>query len=731
MKLGGARLFQTRVARRVMGLFLLCALVPIAALGVTSYLHVTGQLRMQALDRLRIESKSAGMSVIERLQLVESNLRGLHQTVMTAGGAPTPSLPLGFELADGVVGLATSQPNQRPAHLMGERIPTQPLSQRQRDHLSLGRSVVIVIPEEEPVILLAQALRPGRLDQGIIWAKLHPPFLWSTENGDSRLPAGVAMCIFSGDGTTLTCPYDDHDMPEGIPRQPGAVTEEEFGWTADGEEHLAAQWTVFLGFDYAVPSWLIVLGEPSAQVLAPLSDFKRSFPLVLLLTVVVVIWVSHHQVRSSMEPLKALMDGTESIAQQRFDTTVSVTSGDEFEDLAGSFNTMARQLGKQFNALTARSAIDRAVLSELDRDHIVATVLRRTNEALSCHRVSIALRTDAGDPESPWHVTTAHEGCREEYDVHLPESELDELAKHPDSMTIHRAKESRSYLRNGTSGNGGPVVVLPLHRKNDVTGLIAIEYGTREDADAELRQARQLADQVSVALSNAHLVEELDSLSTGALTALARTIDANSHWTAGHSERVTQVASVIASGLGLPQEDLDTLYRGGLLHDIGKIGVPPAILDKPGRLTDEEFEMVKQHPAIGARILAPIKAYADTIPIVLHHHERFDGKGYPHGLAGEEIPFLARVLCVADVWDALASDRPYRPSWPASTARKYMLKRAGIQFDPAVIEAFCRVLEDGLVEYPGNLEIDGPVTDSANWDADSDLEYAILGTGDR
>jgi putative nucleotidyltransferase with HDIG domain len=345
--------------------------------------------------------------------------------------------------------------------------------------------------------------------------------------------------------------------------------------------------------------------------------------------------------------------------------------------------------------------------------------------------VAVALQTDGDDPDAPWRVTTTPDGQRHEYDVSVPALELDELKEHRDSMVINRGGGSRSYLHDWTSGNGDPVVVLPLHRKNDVIGLIAMEYRTTEQVDAELREARQLANQVSVALSNAHLVMELDALSTGALTALARTIDANSQWTAGHSERVTNLALVLGSELGLPQNDLDTLYRGGLLHDIGKIGVPAAILDNPGKLTVEEFEIVKQHPSTGARILSPIKAYADTIPLVLHHHERFDGKGYPHGLAGEEIPFLARLVCVVDVYDALTSDRPYRQGWTVSKAGQHIVTGAGTQFDPALANAFGRALENGRVENPGTLEANSVLIESGNWNPETDWHDAGLAITER
>jgi putative nucleotidyltransferase with HDIG domain len=185
------------------------------------------------------------------------------------------------------------------------------------------------------------------------------------------------------------------------------------------------------------------------------------------------------------------------------------------------------------------------------------------------------------------------------------------------------------------------------------------------------------------------------------LTALARTIDANSPWTAGHSERVTHVSLMLGERLGLSAGNLDTLYRGGLLHDIGKIAIPAAILNKAGALTDQELAIIQQHPSTGARILSPIGAYRDTIPIVLSHHERLDGSGYPEALVGDQIPLLARVAAVADVYDALSSPRPYRPGWLVERVLGHITDGAGVLFDSAVTDALVRVVEAGVIRSPG------------------------------
>jgi putative nucleotidyltransferase with HDIG domain len=209
----------------------------------------------------------------------------------------------------------------------------------------------------------------------------------------------------------------------------------------------------------------------------------------------------------------------------------------------------------------------------------------------------------------------------------------------------------------------------------------------------DLSQARQLANQMAVALSNAYLINELDQLNWGALTALARAIDAKSPWTAGHSERVTSWALKIGCILGLSKEEIDGLHRGGLLHDLGKIGVPAEILDKPGKLTEEELPIMRQHAELGAHILESISAYAGVIPMVLQHHERVDGNGYPNGLTGKIICLGARIFAVADAFDAMTSDRPYRKALGREQAIEIIKQESGKQFDPDIVKAFLKVIE--------------------------------------
>ena len=186
---------------------------------------------------------------------------------------------------------------------------------------------------------------------------------------------------------------------------------------------------------------------------------------------------------------------------------------------------------------------------------------------------------------------------------------------------------------------------------------------------------------------------ELKKLHEGLIYSFVNAIDAKSPWTKGHSIRVTNYALAIAKEMGLKDKDIETLRTAALLHDIGKIGTYDIVLDKPEKLTAEEFDLVKMHPAKGEEILIPIKQLQNILPIIRSHHERMDGKGYPDGLKGDEIPLLARIICVADSFDSMTSERPYRPTPGKEYAISELKRYSGTQFDPEAAEAFLRVLE--------------------------------------
>jgi HD-GYP domain-containing protein (c-di-GMP phosphodiesterase class II) len=175
------------------------------------------------------------------------------------------------------------------------------------------------------------------------------------------------------------------------------------------------------------------------------------------------------------------------------------------------------------------------------------------------------------------------------------------------------------------------------------------------------------------------------------IIALTKAVDARDTYTAGHSERVTQISFKIDEVLGLSPDQLNVLEIAALFHDVGKIGIPDQVLNKPGKLTVKEFNQIKEHPSIGVNILKTIEFLGNTLPMILHHHEKYDGSGYPFGISRETIPLESRIICVADSYDAMTSDRPYRKGLTHSVAVDELIKFKGIQFDPIIVEAFLKI----------------------------------------
>jgi putative two-component system response regulator len=196
-----------------------------------------------------------------------------------------------------------------------------------------------------------------------------------------------------------------------------------------------------------------------------------------------------------------------------------------------------------------------------------------------------------------------------------------------------------------------------------------------------------------------HANDELERANLSFASALVATLDARDRYTAGHSAAVAVYARDIAKGMGLDVEQQELAHLSGLLHDIGKIGVPPGILEKPGPLTLQERRKMEEHSAIGERILAKVEAYSEIARIVRHHHERIDGCGYPDGFSDGSIPLISKIICVADAYNAMTSDRPYRDAMPAEVARSRLSQAAGTQFDSEVVTAFEAVLAVATEDY--------------------------------
>jgi len=240
----------------------------------------------------------------------------------------------------------------------------------------------------------------------------------------------------------------------------------------------------------------------------------------------------------------------------------------------------------------------------------------------------------------------------------------------------------------------GQVLLHPLARDGRVFGcILAGEKQSDDDAvtTVDMKLVDAAAQHLTILLQNVALYEEQQSMFLGTLGAITASIDAKDRYTCGHSERVSILAMQLAAAAGLDEAACERVRICGLVHDVGKIGVPESVLRKPGRLTDAEFEQIKLHPVIGHRILRDIPQLHDVLEGVLHHHERWDGAGYPHGLVGDAIPLFARLIGIADAYDAMRSTRTYRDAMQHDKVLSEIRRCAGLQFDPMLTPLFMRL----------------------------------------
>jgi diguanylate cyclase (GGDEF)-like protein len=236
-------------------------------------------------------------------------------------------------------------------------------------------------------------------------------------------------------------------------------------------------------------------------------------------------------------------------------------------------------------------------------------------------------------------------------------------------------------------------VVAPLKLENNRVGALTAKVGDHVLDDRQMRLLAGLAHQAKLAIESAEHYLSLERTFVSTVAALANALEAKDDYTASHARWITDMAMLVGQELGFDRDAMKRLELGALFHDIGKIGIPSEILQKPGPLTDEEFEIVKEHPELGERILAPIERLEDVRPIVRSCHERWDGLGYPDGKSGTDIPVEARVVLVCDAFHAMVTDRPYRGALPHEEAVRRLKEASGTQFDPTAVDAFVRLYE--------------------------------------
>lgn len=642
-------MLRTRLGRRFVLLFVLCALVPVIAFGVLADRAVSRELQAQAQARVKRAAKDASVSLLQQLEQIESDARrAVERNEVATLPAHDPR----------IVRTATISATELPVDV--------------RTRLAEGRAALrLRTTSGAPVV--QQLLPPPTAGRDTLLAvDIDPTRLLAGISGTDLVPPASRVCLQMAT-TALGCVA----APD----------------AAAGDERAAhGSAAVFLRYAFGAPDILVDVAESEVVGLAPLHRFRDLFIPVALAAVVLAALLAQVTIRRQTAPLAALQAGTRRIADGDFAHRVPVTTRDELGDLAHAFNAMTHQLDRQFHTLELRHDVDVAVLAATSHAALIEVLLERIGEVVNCeHAIILVPVTETGIVRlDRWRVHGARR-VGDPVDVRLPADEVQRLQAAGNDGWMLPMGGRPSYL---AALGGTDACVLPIRSGGTLSGLLALGLERADVFTADdRRRAEQLAAQVAVAFANLRLLDELRALNAGALEALARTTDAASPWTAGHSTRVTEIAVALAEADGLDAETVDLVRRGALLHDIGKLAVPVAILDKPGPLTDEERAIMAQHPVVGARILQPIAAFAPLLPMVRHHHERWDGTGYPDRLRGEGIHPLARLLAVADVAESMLAARPYRAPLSVEFVTGFIRDNAGRHFDPHYASLFTTAVE--------------------------------------
>jgi signal transduction histidine kinase/DNA-binding response OmpR family regulator len=516
--------FRSAVARRIVWLFVGCALAPMLIIGALSFHEVTQQLLEQHQTRLNSDAKTLGMTLFERLSFLESTLAFVGTQAARGADETPPAPPDRREGIRRFTELTLLGQDRPPLALIGETPAPRSWSRAQRAHLATGKALLLVEPVNgRPHVVLAKTAGPKPAD-AVMVATVDEAFLWEPAEA-ALLPPDTSACILDSRGRMLFC--SDAALRRALEQEPAAGTRA--GGPArfadgTGTDWLVSRWPLPLKYAFLSESWTIILGQPSRTATAPLTRFTQTLWLGLSASLAVVTWLSFRQIRRSLAPLSVLKEATERIARQDFSVPVSVRSGDEFETLAASFNTMTVRLDRQFRILATLSEIDRAILSAQDLAAVADIVFRRTAATLSCSGIGLLLLDD--DSPAAARLFPGLSGSSPSNDIVLAETDQLELASFAAAPVtwIPRDRPLPACLRHWNHARASTVLAASLHDQDRLAGLLLLAFGPSQTVgDDDLDYLRQLAEQMSVALANARaVVARLRTQSKLADTAAAR-----------------------------------------------------------------------------------------------------------------------------------------------------------------------------------------------------------------
>lgn len=676
------RRFRWTLGRRLNLMVLAIVPLPLCVLLLLSTHQYETQLRREADLRLAARAKDSGLEVYRRLVDLEDDLRWV-----TREAAARPDLLLDREpWTERFRRLAWYPTGEAPAGVAEESGGgRQPYWQTRLE----GGEAALVEGGGATALWIAV---PGEGGGGsALWGEIELGWIWTT--GALPSEGGVRWQLFGAGGRTVLA-----SAPSAAPELEPLVAADSGGgfgaldWhSADGARWRARFATIPVGHAFGHPGLIVVVSEID-HLGAEAALLRRSTWLLAIGALIAVALVVSRRLQSQLRPLGDLLEATGRLGAGDLSARVEAVGADDLEQLGQGFNRMASELERSFHLLEAGNQVAIAALASTPVAESAAGAF--VDRLGSVAPRGVELVVVLGDRKGRYHVVRHGQerepesgGGASEPSLPLPTAVADASGWVPVERSFVPLASGRSRVAS---------IWRPIRRGERIFGAIGLLGYSGGAEEREFLDALEgPSAQLGLAISRVHLIDELDRANWGTLTALARAVDAKSPWTRGHSERVTGISIAIGEQLGLSARDLRTLRRGALLHDVGKIGVPSAVLDKPDRLSADEVELLRSHVEKGVRILEPMEGFRDALPIVAQHHERLDGSGYPNALAGDEIHPLAALVAVADVFEALSAARPYRSARDPEFGMKFLREGVGVTFDRDCVEALERARFDG------------------------------------
>lgn len=501
---------------------------------------------------------------------------------------------------------------------------------------------------------------------------------------ESTLPGNTALFVSDSTGRALFSadsfiqPSDAERLRETLRSPLAGLDRREVAARLTEVGFLAGTATLPMPGDESVALETMVV---QTKALAASSAERRFVLLVLCAALLTTVLLVFSAVRQGLDPLRQIEFDTARLSSGEIGQLEA--RGWELRELSAISTTVSRLVDARNRSSESMRLLEEVGAKVRDRSEatdIVRAVLRNVDRVLGSESAGCVLFHEGG---------TQHYLRLEPHEErHLPMA--DELNEWLASRRTISTDESTPFEREPADGLERSR--FPIHVDGRLYGYLWADRASDAEGDPE-RMGANIARQLEIALATVARSSDLDEYARGAITALARAIDAASPWTAGHSDRVSRLATQFGTFLGLDGEQVLALRQGGRVHDIGKIGIDRSVLEKPGPLTAEERREIERHPTIGRQILEPIPGFQAVLELTQQHHEWWNGNGYPHARQGKAIDELARILSVVDVFDSITSDRPYREPFGFDAAIEHMRRGAGSQFEPRIVDQFLAFLQ--------------------------------------